>query len=93
MLGRAQARPGSGDEQRANFYEWLAIANRARRAPEPMVEGLFALAGERAPLNVRIDENRRRQGDWEVVRDTSLEESRQRFREAMKRQPPVLAAA
>jgi tetratricopeptide (TPR) repeat protein len=82
-----------GDEQQANFYEWLAIANRARRTPEPIVEDLFALAGEHAPLNLRIDENRRRQGDWKVVRDTSLEESRQRFREGMKRQPPVLAAA
>jgi tetratricopeptide (TPR) repeat protein len=37
--------PDQGDEQRANFYEWLAIANRARRAPEPIVEDLFALAG------------------------------------------------
>jgi tetratricopeptide (TPR) repeat protein len=82
-----------GDEQRANFYEWLAIANRARRAPEPIVEDLFALAGERAPLNLRIDENRRRQRDWEVVRDTSLDESTQRFREAFRRQPPLPAAA
>lgn len=82
-----------GDEQRANFYEWLAIANRARRAPEPIVEEFFALAGESAPLNRRIDENRGRQRDWEVVRDTSLEESRQGFREALKRQPPLSAAA
>jgi len=82
-----------GDEQRANFYEWLAIANRACRAPEPIVEDLFARAGERAPLNLRIDENRRRQRDWEVVRDTSLEESRLRFREAHKWQSPLPAAA
>ncbi len=82
-----------GDEQRANFYEWLAIANRARRAPEPIVEELFALAGERAPLNLRIDQNRRRQRDWEVVRDTSLDESTQRFHEAFRRQPPLPAAA
>jgi tetratricopeptide (TPR) repeat protein len=81
------------DEQRANFYEWLAIANRARRAPESIVEHLFALAEESAPLNIRIDENRRRQLDWEVVRDTSLQESRRSFREAIKRQSPVLAAA
>jgi tetratricopeptide (TPR) repeat protein len=84
--------PEQEDEQQANFYEWLAIANRARRSSELLVEKLFALAEERAPLNVRIDKNRGRQQDWEVVRDTSLEEIRQRFRESIKRQPPVRAA-
>jgi tetratricopeptide (TPR) repeat protein len=81
------------DEQRANFYEWLAIAHRALQTPEPVVLDLFAMAEERAPLNPRIDANRLRQGDWDVVLDTSLEDGRQRFRDARRRQLPMLAAA
>lgn len=80
------------DEQRANFYEWLAIARAELRASRVLVDELFALAVERAPLNPRIDENRRRQENWDVALDTSLEEGRRHFQEAITQQPPPVLA-
>lgn len=81
------------DEQRANFYEWSAIARAHMQASRAVVDELFALAVERAPLNPRIDQNRHRLENWDVDLDTSLDEGRRRFQEAITQHPPVLAVA
>jgi tetratricopeptide (TPR) repeat protein len=84
--------------EKANLYEWLAIAQTALGAPAAAVEEIFARALEAAPFNLRIRHNRdafraalsaASPTSWEIRNDTPPEHAKR----SVERHQLALAAA
>ncbi|UQA54986.1 tetratricopeptide repeat protein [Polyangium aurulentum] len=87
--------------QRANLFEWLALAKAALSEPKELVEEIFEQALDLSPLNLRIQRNKEialgaappESGErpWQVASDTLDDEARLQFRQQFRQQ--TLAAA